>query len=95
MIGVPPRTPRYCEQDEGAGLNDLKARLVDEAHQIGFDLTRVCRPWDVPEVPERLDAFVEAGYHGQMGWMAERMHWRGTTLISIFDRGSTPNPEVL
>lgn len=62
-------------------MSDLKARLVDEAHQIGFDLTRVCRPWDVPEVPERLDAFVEAGYHGQMGWMAERMHWRGAPHV--------------
>ena len=26
---------------------------------------------------ERLVAFVDAGYHGQMGWMAERMNWRG------------------
>lgn len=38
---------------------------------------RICRPWDVPEVPGRLSAFLEAGYHGQMGWMAERTHWRG------------------
>lgn len=28
-------------------------------------------------MPERLAAFVDAGYHGQMAWMAERMHWRG------------------
>ena len=38
---------------------------------------RICRPWDVPQVPDRLEAFLQAGYHGQMGWMAERMHWRG------------------
>ena len=38
---------------------------------------RVCRPWDVPQVPGRLDAFLQAEYHGQMGWMAERTHWRG------------------
>jgi epoxyqueuosine reductase len=31
----------------------------------------------VPEVAARLQAFVDAGYHGQMGWMADRMHWRG------------------
>jgi epoxyqueuosine reductase len=40
-------------------------------------MARICRPDAVPEVPERLAAFVEAGYHGQMGWMADRMHWRG------------------
>ncbi len=38
---------------------------------------RICRPWDVPEVAARLQAFLDAGYHGQMGWMAERTHWRG------------------
>lgn len=70
-------TPGNCWQDERLRLADLKARLVDEAHGIGFDLVRVCRPWDVPEMPERLAAFVDAGFHGQMGWMAERMHWRG------------------
>jgi epoxyqueuosine reductase len=55
----------------------LKQRLFAQALAEGFIACRVCRPWDVPEVPERLAAFVEAGYHGQMGWMAERMHWRG------------------
>lgn len=48
-----------------------------EARAEGFVACRVCRPWDVPEVPERLAAFVAAGYHGQMGWMEERMAWRG------------------
>ncbi len=43
----------------------------------GFVACRVCRPWDVPQVPERLEAFLDAGYHGQMRWMAERTHWRG------------------
>ena len=55
----------------------LKQRLVSEALNMGFVACRVCRPWDVPEVPARLAAFVEADYHGQMVWMAERMAWRG------------------
>ncbi|MCA0938360.1 tRNA epoxyqueuosine(34) reductase QueG [Salipiger pacificus] len=58
-------------------MNDLKARLVDEAAEVGFAACRICRPGDVPQVAERLAAFLEAGYHGQMGWMAERTHWRG------------------
>ncbi|MBM1633054.1 tRNA epoxyqueuosine(34) reductase QueG [Sulfitobacter mediterraneus] len=56
---------------------DLKARLVDQALTEGFVSCRLCKPWDVPEMPDRLAAFVAAGYHGQMGWMEERMHWRG------------------
>jgi epoxyqueuosine reductase len=55
----------------------LKARWIERALEEGFVMARVCRPDAVPEVPERLAAFVEAGYHGQMGWMADRMHWRG------------------
>ncbi|MEY8842006.1 epoxyqueuosine reductase, partial [Cribrihabitans sp. XS_ASV171] len=58
-------------------MESLKNRLVARALEEGFVSCRICRPWDVPEVPERLRAFVEAGYHGQMGWMEERMAWRG------------------
>lgn len=56
---------------------DLKARLVEQARIEGFVACRICRPWDVPEVADRLAKFVEQGFHGQMGWMAERQNWRG------------------
>ncbi len=62
---------------KGESLDDLKARLLAEAAEVGFSACRVCRPWDVPQVAERLATFLEARYHGQMGWMAERSHWRG------------------
>lgn len=55
---------------------DLKARLVEEAEAIGFDLCRICRPDAVPQVPEGLRGFLEKDYHGQMGWLADRVHWR-------------------
>ena len=55
----------------------LKARLADFAREAGFASVGVCRPDAVPQLSARLQAFVDAGYHGQMGWMAERMHWRG------------------
>ncbi len=57
--------------------SDLKARLVAQAQAEGFVSCRICRPWDVPEVAERLQAFLDAGFHGQMAWMGERSHWRG------------------
>jgi len=37
----------------------------------------VCRPDAIPEAKERLAKFIAEGRHGQMGWMAERMNWRG------------------
>lgn len=43
----------------------------------GFSDIGFCRPTDVPQIAERLDQFVAEGRHGQMNWMAERMHWRG------------------
>lgn len=56
---------------------ELKRRLVAQARDEGFVAARICRPWDVPQVPGRLAEFVAAGWHGQMGWMEERMAWRG------------------
>lgn len=55
----------------------LKQALISRALEEGFAKCRIMRPDSVPELPDRLAAFVEQGYHGQMGWMAERMHWRG------------------
>jgi len=55
----------------------LKERLVAEAGATGFAACRVCRPGDVPQAAARLAAFLDAGRHGQMGWMAERTAWRG------------------
>ena len=55
----------------------LKQALISRALEEGFAKCRIMRPDAVPELPDRLAAFVEQGYHGQMGWMAERMQWRG------------------
>ncbi len=58
-------------------MSDLKARLIQTALAEGFVAAKVCRPDGVPEAASRLGAFLDAGYHGQMGWMAERTKWRG------------------
>ncbi|MEV8468715.1 tRNA epoxyqueuosine(34) reductase QueG [Fluviibacterium sp. DFM31] len=55
----------------------LKAALRDEALAEGFADMGICRPDAVPEIADRLAQFVAEGRHGQMGWMAERMQWRG------------------
>ncbi|MEL7252829.1 MAG: tRNA epoxyqueuosine(34) reductase QueG [Pseudomonadota bacterium] len=56
--------------------SDLKSRLTDRAFEEGFDLARICRPWDVPQVPARLQEFLDKGFHGQMSWLEDRSHWR-------------------
>jgi epoxyqueuosine reductase len=58
-------------------LSGLKARLAAEARAAGFTKIGICRPDAIPQAAERLAAFVDRGYHGQMGWIAERMAWRG------------------
>jgi epoxyqueuosine reductase len=57
--------------------DQLKQDLHAKALEIGFTACAVTHPNAIPLAPERLHAFVAAGHHGQMGWMAERMGWRG------------------
>ncbi|MGR3467660.1 MAG: tRNA epoxyqueuosine(34) reductase QueG [Shimia sp.] len=57
-------------------MSDLTARLKAQALAEGFSAARVTTPDAVPEVPERLAAFLDAGYHGEMAWLAERAIWR-------------------
>uniref|UniRef100_UPI0040470C6D tRNA epoxyqueuosine(34) reductase QueG n=1 Tax=Yoonia sp. TaxID=2212373 RepID=UPI0040470C6D len=59
-------------------MTDLQHRLVEYAQGAGFAKVGFCRPDATPDLPDRLAAFVDAGMHGQMGWMAERMAWRGS-----------------
>ena len=56
-----------------------KERLVARALEEGFVKVGVCRPDAVPETAGRLRAFLDAGRHGQMGWMEEREGWRSAT----------------
>ena len=59
-------------------MKELKEALRARALAEGFAAMGVCAPDAIPEAAGRLAAFVEAGRHGQMGWMAERMGWRGS-----------------
>lgn len=55
----------------------LKARLAERARDEGFAGMGVCAPASIPDAAGRLAEFVAAGRHGQMGWMEDRMTWRG------------------
>ena len=58
-------------------MSDLAGRVRARALEEGFSAARICHPDSVPQIMARLQAFVGEGRHGQMGWMADRMHWRG------------------
>jgi len=56
----------------------LTHALRDRARQEGFADMGICAPDATPQTAARLAGFVAEGRHGQMGWMAERMEWRGS-----------------
>lgn len=56
---------------------DLRARLEARAHEEGFVAVGICRPDAIPEAAGQLQEYLQAGRHGQMGWMEERAVWRG------------------
>ena len=49
-----------------AFVGALKQAAGDE----GFDICRITHPHAIPQAPERLRAFLDNGYHGDMDWMA-------------------------
>jgi len=66
-----------CPGPWEAKLDELKTRLIERALAEGFVKARITRPNARPDLPAALSSFVASGFHGQMGWMAERMAWRG------------------
>ena len=54
----------------------FRDRLEAQARAEGFVALGICAPDAIPQAPERLAHWLAEGRHGQMGWMAERSHWR-------------------
>jgi len=50
---------------------DLTARVKAEAEAIGFARVGIAQAGLLEEEAEHLDAWIAAGHHGQMSWMAE------------------------
>ncbi len=69
-VATPPRPPREIP---GARPRDA---IRDEALRLGFDAVGFSRAHLGPEIRERLAAFLDAGLHGEMGWLAERAEQR-------------------
>jgi len=84
-------------------MRTLKDQLRERALAEGFAAMGVCAPDAVPQAAGRLRAFLDAGYHGQMGWMAEREAWRGSAAalwpqarsVVMFAEVYTPDADPL
>lgn len=57
-----------------AVVNELRAR----AKTLGFDAFGIARATARPDLPEKLNAALAAGWHGDMAWMAETAERRGS-----------------
>src|SRR5260370_35632549 len=86
MSGQPPTPKRPPRRSTPAELRDA---IRDEALRLGFDAVGFAPASLAPEARrerlQRLSAFVEAGWQGDMGWLGERTEaradpqrlWRG------------------
>jgi epoxyqueuosine reductase len=57
-------------------IHGLKADLVIEAERLGFAACGIAPADEDPLVAARLSAWLQAGLHGEMVWMADRAHHR-------------------
>lgn len=56
--------------------HDPREAIRDQALKLGFDAVGFARAQLPSQVRERLLAFLQAGYHGDMGWLASRANQR-------------------
>ena len=65
------RGPRLLNANLDPAPSDLKAALASEARVLGFDAIGITDPSAIAGVRERLEAFLDAGAHGEMDWLAD------------------------
>lgn len=58
------------------GMKGLAAALKDEATRLGFGAFGIAPASKDAAAAARLEGWLDDGMHGQMGWMAERLHHR-------------------
>jgi epoxyqueuosine reductase len=62
---------------ERAAPGETKRQLVQSLEAEGFDVVGVARAAAPIDLAVRLAAFLGAGWHGRMKWLARRAAWRG------------------
>jgi epoxyqueuosine reductase len=64
------RGPRFLNAHLEISAADLKAALASEAQALGFDCVGVTDPAAIAEAGTHFRAFLDAGAHGDMDWLA-------------------------
>ncbi|WP_260483238.1 tRNA epoxyqueuosine(34) reductase QueG [Sphingomicrobium flavum] len=59
-------------------MASLEDQIREEAMKLGFAACGFCAADATEEAGERLLDWIDAGHHGEMGWMEERKHQRAT-----------------
>ena len=60
----------------GTSTNDPRTQIRENALRIGFDAVGFCQASLGPDARDQLTRFIQAGYHGDMGWLASRSDQR-------------------
>jgi epoxyqueuosine reductase len=82
---------------------DLKAALTAQARVLGFDCVGVTASTAISGVRERLEAFLAAGAHGGMDWLADnparradpRLMWRDVRSVIMLGVNYGPDEDPL
>jgi epoxyqueuosine reductase len=82
---------------------ELKARLIERGKALGFDVVRVTRADLAPEIGAGLEAYIDAGNHGAMDWLARdperRRHptglWPGARSVIVLGMNYGPETDPL
>ena len=72
MVRATSRTKPMPEADRA----DARKFIRSAALQIGFDAVGFCHAHLTPKIRDQLTAFIKAGYHGDMGWLAAKAEQR-------------------
>jgi epoxyqueuosine reductase len=96
------RGPRFLNAHLKLSPADLKAALASEAQALGFDCVGVTDPAAIAEAGAHFRAFLDAGAHGDMDWLAAhperrtdpRVLWAGVRSIIMLgvNYGPDENP---
>jgi len=88
-----------------APITDVVTAIRTEARTLGFSAARFAALPDVWAASDRLDAFIAAGFHGDMAWMEEtrerrrhpRAMWPGarSALVLAYNYGPENDPLAL
>jgi epoxyqueuosine reductase len=102
MRAAPQLPPDVMTETLTIDTERLRAQLTREAHALGFDSIGIADPDSIAGVRKRLDAFLNAGAHGQMDWLADnpgrradpKVMWRDVRSVIMLgvNYGPDENP---